>query len=103
MTDSPTKACPHPGKPDWSTHPTTQDNPEEHPPHSFLRREQHAPNDVGVKDLRPLRGRPTGPILDPDALTRRAQNLTEKTKERSASPRGPLTGPTPTGMTHAPG
>ncbi len=33
----------------------------------FLRVFQHAPGGVDVQDLRPLRGRPSGPIPDPDA------------------------------------
>jgi hypothetical protein len=33
----------------------------------FLRVFQHAPRGVDVQDLRPLRGRPCGPIPDTDA------------------------------------
>jgi hypothetical protein len=40
-----------------------------------------------------------GPILDPDALSRRAHNLTEKTKRKISTPRRGLDRPAPTGMT----
>jgi hypothetical protein len=98
MTDSPHRACPHPGdrtgartRPPTTT-PRTTTQP-------FLRREQHAPHGVGVKDLRPLRGWANGPIFDPDALTRRTQNLPEKPKRKITTPTRGLTGPDPSGMT----
>ena len=65
MTDSPHGACPPPGHGPWSTHPTPYPGPREHS--TLLRLEQRAPRGVDVQDLRPLRGRPCGPILDPDA------------------------------------
>jgi hypothetical protein len=34
---------------------------------AFFSAFQHAPGDVDVQDLRPLRGRPYGPIPDTDA------------------------------------
>ncbi|HEX2297714.1 MAG TPA: hypothetical protein VHH34_04215, partial [Pseudonocardiaceae bacterium] len=79
MTDSPNRACPPPGHRHWSMHltPITRPvEPRDHPP-PFSAREQRAPPGVGVKDLRPLRGRPCGPILDPDASARRAHKQAE--------------------------
>jgi hypothetical protein len=38
------------------------------------------------------------PILDTDASTRRAQNLTEKPKTKITTPDYTLTGPTPSGV-----
>jgi hypothetical protein len=73
-----------PGRRHWSTHPTsnhrtdrsrTDTNP--------LRLEQRAPPGVGVKDLRPLRGRPSGPIPDPpDASLRRAHKQAENLRRK---------------------
>ncbi|MDT7794231.1 MAG: hypothetical protein QOD59_3667, partial [Mycobacterium sp.] len=40
-----------------------------------------------------------GPIFDPDALARRAQNLPEKPKRTITTPSRGLTGPDPSGMT----
>ena len=61
MTDSPHRgACPQPGEPALEhalDHPIPLTRPGAHRT-SFLRPEQHAPSGVGVKDLRPLRGRP---------------------------------------------
>src|SRR5215212_9844254 len=59
-------------------------HPERHgaAPTRLLRPEQRAPSGVGVKDLRPLRGRPFGPILDPDASPRRAQEQAENSKKK---------------------
>ena len=85
------------------TRPTPENSRE--PPDLPLRPEQHAPRGVGVKDLRPLRGRPSGPIPDPNASTRRApetggRNAKRKDQEQERR----LTGPAPSGMTprHAP-
>ncbi|MDT7717056.1 MAG: hypothetical protein QOH09_3048 [Pseudonocardiales bacterium] len=61
--------------------PSIENNPE--PTDLPLRPEQHAPPGVDVKDLRPLRGRPSGPIPDPDASTRRAQRQAERSQKRS--------------------
>ena len=64
MTDSPhySGACPHlPGTRPWSStdHPLPE-HTRETPEPLILRLEQRAPTGVGVKDLRPLRGRPAG-------------------------------------------
>ena len=80
------------------TRPTPENSRE--PPDLPLRPEQHAPRGVGVKDLRPLRGRPSGPIPDPNASTRRApetggRNAKRKDQEQERR----LTGPAPSGMT----
>jgi hypothetical protein len=64
-----------------------------------LRPEQPAPSGVDVKDLRPLRGRPFGSILDPDASPRRAQLQAENPKKKDHPARTGLTGPAPSGMT----
>src|SRR5512133_1442788 len=91
MTDTPNGAVPLSGHRSWSTHPTP------HPPGlrsrrlPFFRVFQHAPGGVDVQDLRPLRGRPSGPIPDtdayPDAPTHR--------RRRSKTPRTRLTDPAP--------
>jgi hypothetical protein len=41
---------------------------------------QHAPRGVDVQDLRPLRGRPCGPILDPDAYPGAPNSQTKRVK-----------------------
>ena len=46
----------------------------------FLSVFQHAPRGVDVQDLRPLRGRPCGPILDPDAYPGAPNSRTKKVK-----------------------
>jgi len=48
----------------------------------FSALEQRAPPGVGVKDLRPLRGRPFGPIPDPDASLRRAHKQAENPRKK---------------------
>src|SRR4051794_37230640 len=59
---------------------------------------EHASPDVDVKAT-PLRGRPFGPRLDPDAATTRPPPGDHaKKKGQPARPHG-LTGPTPSGMT----
>jgi hypothetical protein len=67
MTDTP---------PGLSRHPDTGHGARTQPPirrssepptFSFLPRLQHAPRGVDIQDLRPLRGRPYGPIPDTDA------------------------------------
>ena len=68
-------------------------------PNRLLRPEQGAPSGVGVKDLRPLRGRPFGPILDPDASPRRAQVQAKNRKKKDHPARRGLTDPAPSGMT----
>ena len=47
-----------------------------------------------------LRGRPCGPIPDPDALLDTAQQHAETPKEKINSTNPGLTGPAPSGMTH---
>jgi hypothetical protein len=66
MTDTPNGAVPLSGHRSWSTHPA--------PTYQGLRSRrlpfclfQDAPGGVDVQDLRPLRGRPSGPIPDTDA------------------------------------
>ena len=49
-------------------------------PHLILRRKQHAPIGDGVRDLRPLRGRPFGPILDTAASSTRPETGEEPTQ-----------------------
>jgi len=46
-------------------HPSAEDLRSRRPP--LLPRLQHAPRGVDIQDLRPLRGRPYGPIPDTDA------------------------------------
>src|SRR4051812_23582600 len=59
---------------------------------------EHASPDAGVKAT-PLRGRPSGPRLDPDAATTRpTPGGHGKERGQPARPHG-LTGPTPSGMT----
>ena len=65
----------------------------------LLRLEQHAPRGVVVQDLRPLRGRPCGPILDPDAYLGALTNRQRTTRRKIHYQRRRLTGPTPSGMT----
>jgi len=65
----------------------------------LLRLEQRAPRGVDVQDLRPLRGRPCGPIQDlnayPGALTSRRRTAREKITYSNTG----LTDPAPSGMT----
>ncbi len=78
------------------------DHPEPHPgaaPAPVLRLPQRAPSGVGVKDLRPLRGRPCGSILDTNASTRRAQQQAENSQNKDQDHNRGLTGPAPSGMT----
>jgi hypothetical protein len=49
---------------------------------TLLRPEQRAPRGVDVKDLRPLRGRPFGPIPDPDASLGAAQQQAKRTARK---------------------
>jgi hypothetical protein len=65
----------------WSTHPTPHTEQPE-PPEQRSSVFQHAPRGVDVQDLRPLRGRPFGPILDPDAYPGAPKHRTKKIKER---------------------
>ena len=68
MTDTPIRGCPA------IRTPVMEYAPNPPPPSlrsrrllSFFRVFQHAPVGVDVQDLRPLRGRPCGPIPDTDA------------------------------------
>jgi len=64
----PRGACPPAGQPALEHTPTHHPTPEEQDPQPttrLLRHQKRAPRDVGVKDLRPLRGRPTGRSLTP--------------------------------------
>ena len=68
MTDTPIRGCPA------IRTPVMEHAPNPPPPSlrsrrllSFFRVFQHAPVGVDVQDLRPLRGRPYGPIPDTDA------------------------------------
>jgi hypothetical protein len=82
MTDSPSPGLSTAGATgDWSVHLTRAPETSE-PAQSLLRPEQRAPSGAGVKDLRPLRGRPFGSIPDPDASPRRAQEQAENDKEK---------------------
>ena len=96
MTDTPPGAVPPSGHRSWSTHPTT------HPPRifgaadlPFLPRLQHAPRGVDIQDLRPLRGRPYGPIPDTDAYPGAPTDDQKKIQQ----PNSRLTSPDPSGMT----
>jgi hypothetical protein len=68
------------------------------PPNNSLRTQQRAPPGVGVKDLRPLRGRPYGPIPDPNASSTRP-NEAENSQQKINYKNRRLTGPAPSGMT----
>jgi hypothetical protein len=78
-------------------------NVQEYRQHRFLRCPQRAPRGVGVKDLRPLRGRPFGPIPDPDALLDAAQQHPESAQGKDQQHKPGLTGPAPSGMTRTSG
>jgi hypothetical protein len=94
MTDSPSPGLSTSRNRRWSTapdRPSIENNPE--PTDLPLRPEQHAPPGVDVKDLRPLRGRPCGPIPDPDASTRRAQRQAERSQKKITNKNPELTGP----------
>jgi hypothetical protein len=67
MTDTPPRAVPLSGHRSWSTHPTPSTRTVGAADLFFFLRFQHAPHGVDVQDLRPLRGRPCGPIPDTDA------------------------------------
>ena len=99
MTDSPTpEACPPAGHHLAMEH-TPQPRPhhrEQH--HNHLRPQQRAPRGVDIKDRRPLRGRPFGPILDPDASPGAAQQQAKETVRKIHNKNNGLTGPAPSGM-----
>jgi len=67
--------------------------------HNHLRPQQRAPRGVDIKDRRPLRGRPFGPILDPDASPGAAQQQAKETVRKIHNKNNGLTGPAPSGMT----
>ena len=87
----PTGAVPLSGHRSWSTHstPIRQDLRSRRLP--FLRVFQHAPDGVDVQDLRPLRGRPSGPIPDTDAYP----DAPTDRRRRSKTLRTRLTDPAP--------
>src|SRR5512133_2968035 len=90
-----------PGRRHWSTHPTSNHRSDRScTDTNLLRPEQRAPPGVGVKDLRPLRGRPCGSIPDPDASPRRAHKQAENPQEKDQYKNYRLTGPAPSGMTN---
>jgi hypothetical protein len=100
MTDSPTGGL----STNWATGPGARTRPPTPAQKGaldnfFLRLEQRAPRGVDVQDLRPLRGRPCGPILDldayPGALTSRRRTAREKITYSNTG----LTDPAPSGMT----
>src|SRR5215212_1500147 len=100
MTDSPARGLSTAGAPALEHAPRPR-APEPHgaAPTRLLRPEQRAPSGVCVKDLRPLRGRPFGSILDPNASPRRAQEQAKNGKKKDHPARTGLTGPAPSGMT----
>src|SRR4051812_50130843 len=96
MSDSPSRGLSTSREPALE-HAPDHHGPEEHeeftdPP---LRPEQPAPSGVDVKDLRPLRGRPFGPIPDSDASTRRAPMQAENGQTKDQEQERGLTGPAP--------
>src|SRR3954469_14372946 len=84
MTDSPLTGPVHqPGTGAGAPHLTARRSRTTRSPTNLaLRPEQHPPAGVDVKDLQPLRGRPCGPILDPNASTRRAQRQAEHSQKK---------------------
>jgi hypothetical protein len=83
MTDSPHAGPVHQaGTRRWSTHRYPPEPISRSRPRTFFPVFQHAPRGVDVQDLRPLRGRPYGPILDPDAYPGAPNSRTKKIKER---------------------
>ena len=68
-------------------------------PTSPLRPQQHASRGIGVQDLRPLRGRSSGSILDPDALPDAAPSRRRTARRKINKQERGLTGPSPSGMT----
>ena len=65
----------------------------------LLRLEQRAPRGVDVQDLRPLRGRPCGPILDLDAYPGAPTSRRRTAREKITYSNTGLTDPAPSGMT----
>jgi hypothetical protein len=84
MTDSPPQGLSTTGAPALEHAPPTRAEPDQPEPHriTFSAPKQRAPSGVGVKDLRPLRGRPCGPIPDPDASSRRAHKQAESRRKK---------------------
>ena len=79
----------------WSRQPTLNPPTPKAAQPALLRSEQRAPRGADVKDLRPLRGRPFGPIPDPDALPGAAQQQAEETVRKIHHKNSRLTGPAP--------
>jgi hypothetical protein len=83
MTDSPlTRGLSTAGAPALEHAPDPRPEPTEPHRTPFSAFEQDAPRGAGVQDLRPLRGRPFGPIPDPDALPDAAQQQADDGKEK---------------------
>src|SRR3954452_14740276 len=102
MTDSPPAGPVHhratsPGARTSTTH--TRQILERPNPTLHLRFHQHAPCGVDIQALRPLRGRPCGPILDPDAYPGAPTTRRRTAKRKINHRRTRLTGTTPSGMT----
>jgi hypothetical protein len=82
----PTRACPPAGTPALEHTPhTSQADHVGAAEHRFFPVFQHAPRGVGVQDLRPLRGRPSGPILDLDTYPGAPNNPTKKIKQQGTA------------------
>ena len=84
MSDSPHPGPVHqPGTPTLEHAPDHRDREEQQElVANRLPPQQRAPSGVDVKDLRPLRGRPFGPIPDPDASLRRAHKQAENPRKK---------------------
>ena len=99
MTDSPHPGLSTTGKPDWSTHPTTHDNPLGATPTPYfsavnsMRRTASASRTFGRYAV----GLPADP--GPRRLNSAHPKPGGETKRKISTPEAPLTGPTPTGMT----
>src|SRR5690348_4851209 len=91
MTDTPTRGCPDIRTPVLEHAPNPPPRLRSRRLLSFVRVFQHAPVGVDVQDLRPLRGRPCGPIPDTDAYPDAPTDPQKKIK----TPRKRLTGPAP--------
>ena len=86
MTDSPQHGPVHqPGPGAGARTPPLQVDQSEPPAHCFFPVFQHAPRDVDVQNLPPLRGWPFGPTLDPDAYPGAPNNRAKKIKEQGTA------------------
>jgi hypothetical protein len=83
MTDSPLRGLSAAGAAGaGACHPTHTPEQQGAPHIIVFCPEQRAPSGVVVKDLRPLRGRPFGPLLDPDASPRRAHKQADNDQKK---------------------